>query len=99
MPELLFQKTNQKNKSEMECQAHETTSSFNEVHVLAICLSNIYKLTLKCILKAVYVNRARFAYNNDFTDALFLCKVKSARLNKTCSYEPSIKHTTIFIFT
>lgn len=36
MPELLFQKTNQKNKSEMECQAHETTSSFNELHVLAI---------------------------------------------------------------
>lgn len=36
MPELLFQKTNQKNKSEMECQTDETTSSFNEVHVLAI---------------------------------------------------------------
>lgn len=31
MPELLFQKTNQKNKSEMECQTYETASSFNEV--------------------------------------------------------------------
>lgn len=72
--------------------------SFNEVYVLVICLLNIYKFILKCILKVVYVNCVCFVYNNVFIDVFFLCKVKSVRLNKICLYELSIKYIIIFIF-